>query len=65
MTFREWRKAILLEEIKYTHPVQLRDDTGVITIIEILVHVDTITISVSLGLALMIDRVAYNEFVGS
>lgn len=43
MPFWERGKAILLEEIKDTHPVKFRDDTGMIAIIEILVHVDTVT----------------------
>ena len=52
MALWEWRKAILLEEIKDAHPVEFRDDTGVITIIEILVQVDTITeLSASLSIA--------------
>jgi hypothetical protein len=37
-------KAILLEEIKHAHPIQLRDDTGVIAMVKVLVQVDTVAV---------------------
>lgn len=40
MSKRKRTKSILLEEIKNAHPIELRDDTGVRSVLEILVHVD-------------------------
>ena len=60
MSFWEWREWILFQEIKYTHPIQLGDDTGVITMIKVFVHMNTMTI-----VSLIMGSWTYFVFPGS
>ena len=60
MSFWERREWILFQEIEYTHPVQLWNDTGVIAMIKVFVHMDTMTM-----VSLIIISETYFVFPGS
>lgn len=47
MTLRERLEAILLEKVEHAHTQQLRDDTGMIPEIKVLIHVDALAVRMS------------------